>query len=218
MHATYKDIVFDILWKGYWGFSRIKDIVYDILAYQNHLWGSSSCTGDSWHVDSTARGLGSPKANSVWISKRYASKAGHRLRETILRVDRGATTFVFRAWLQSGYASLACHCRHPSHDNAVSIWQVQENTNSATSCKGTAMLCHKPHHAAKSRILQGFSGSVKYSLWYRQDTKAEQFSSRCSFSPFPEYHKQDTIIRTFKLCSGHIVSGSPRMFGPRKPY
>ena len=47
----------------------------------DHLWDSSSCVGASWHVDSTARGLGSPKANSVWISKRYASKARHPLGE-----------------------------------------------------------------------------------------------------------------------------------------
>ena len=86
MHTTHKDIVFDILVKRYRGFAYSKDIVYDILAYQSYLWGSSSRVGDSWHVDSTARGLGLPKANSVWISKRYASKSSHPPGEIFWRV------------------------------------------------------------------------------------------------------------------------------------
>ena len=44
----------------------------------------------------------------------------------------------------------------------------------------------------------------------------ERFLRR-SFSPFPEYHKRDTIIRTFKPCSGQDASGSARVPGLRKP-
>ena len=41
----------------------------------------------------TGRGLGSPKAKCVWISKRYASKARHRL-EKIIWCDNKAGTDV----------------------------------------------------------------------------------------------------------------------------
>ena len=40
--------------------------------------------------------------------------------------------------------------------------------------------------------------------------KVGRFSLRCSFSPFPEYHKCDTIIRTFTPCSQQDVSDSAR--------
>ena len=150
-------------------------------------------------------GLGSPKANSVWISKRYACKARHHpgeagwglrfLPSPLMNIAKCKyLNQDFKLTLQVFSVILMQHGFHKTHNlSERPIFRV-----SGTACKKalawldarlahcrclsirTAATCEKPHQTGIGAVYSYPLVPQRCSLWYSGDEEIKRFRNRKS--------------------------------------